>query len=67
MDGYITTKEASGLLGIAQSSVARLIYNKKLQATKFANVWMVNEESVREYLERNKGKDPHDPTRGIID
>jgi excisionase family DNA binding protein len=66
MEGYMTTKEAADFLGITQTSVSRLINRNLLKATRFGPVWMVEEQSVKEYHERNKGKSPHDPTRGEV-
>ena len=62
-EDYITTAQAAEILGVAQTTVARLIYRKVLKAEKFGPVWQVERGSVEAYRQANEGKAKHDPTR----
>ena len=64
MDDVMTTREAAEILGLAPESVARLLRVGALKGERFGRDWMVYRESVERYLEQNKGKSKHDPTRG---
>ena len=65
MEDYMTAKAAAKELGLAVSTISRLIDRNILKGEKFGPVWMVDAESVAAYKQRNEGKAKHDPTRGI--
>ena len=67
MADVMTTKEAAKILGLAPESVARLLRVGVLEGERFGRDWMVYRESVENYLEQNKGKAKHDPSRGKQD
>lgn len=50
-------------LRVSPFTILRLIRRKSIKAKRFGKSWMVDKKSVEEYLERNKDKAIHDPTR----
>ncbi len=48
-EGMITTKEASEIIGITIRGVVKLCKAGKLKAELFGRVYLVSEESAREY------------------
>lgn len=59
----MSTQEAADYLNVTTFTVLRLIRRESIEAKRFGKAWMVNKRSVQEYKERNKDKNPHDPTR----
>lgn len=45
-DKLLTTEEAAAQLGVNNSRVRQLILSKRLPATKFGNVWMIEEKDL---------------------
>jgi len=46
----ITVDEAAGILGVVPDHVRLLIRRGRIQATKFATVWLVDPVSVKKYI-----------------
>lgn len=46
----ITVDEAAGILGVVPDHVRLLIRRGRIEAARFSNVWLVDAESVRDYL-----------------
>jgi excisionase family DNA binding protein len=64
MEDFMTTVEAAKTMNVSITTVSRLINRGILKGQKFGPVWMVDRDSVQDYLERNEGKAKNDPTRG---
>ena len=49
---YVTTQQAAVMLGIVDSAVRHLLTGKKpkLRGKKWGNTWMVDLQSIAEYL-----------------
>ncbi len=60
----MSTQEAADHLKMTTFTVLRLIRRGSIKARRFGNAWMIDKQSIEEYLERNKAKNTHDPTRG---
>jgi excisionase family DNA binding protein len=61
---YITTKQAAKLLGLNQRHVSRLVKEGKLKGEPFGHVYMVDENSVREYSENRPKPGPKPKATG---
>ncbi len=55
-EGYISTTEAAGRLGISRQRVLQLINDGRLPAAKFANVYMIREADLRLVDDRQPGR-----------
>lgn len=64
MNDLLSTAEAASLLNIDQTSITRLLRQGKLMGRKAGGVWLVYQNSIEEYIEKNKDKAKNDPTRG---
>ena len=53
-DSWITTEEAVSLSGYNLPHLRRLIREDKIQGQKFGRTWMVNKDSLIDYLEKAK-------------
>lgn len=51
-DEWLTVKEAAELSGYHAETIRRLVREGKIQAKKFTFVWMVNRQSLVEYVEQ---------------
>lgn len=57
-DEYISTNDAAQHLGITRQRVLQLIKNERLQAEKFANVYMIRRTDLASVEERTQGRPP---------
>jgi excisionase family DNA binding protein len=55
----ITVEAAAGILGVVPDHVRLLIRRGRIEAARFSNVWLVDPESVRNYLTSGRT-----PTKG---
>ena len=55
-EGYISTTDAAGRLGITRQRVLQLIEAGRLPATLFANVYMIREEDLKLVEKRPAGR-----------
>lgn len=55
---YITTKEASDVLGVTRQRVLQLIQDGRIKAEKFANVYMIRRGDLNHIEERPMGRPP---------
>jgi excisionase family DNA binding protein len=51
-DEWLTVKEAAKLSGYDPEHIRRLIREDEIKARKFSIVWMVNRESLLEYVRK---------------
>lgn len=58
MDKYLSTSEAAARLGITRQRVIQLIASGKLRAEKFANVYVIQEEALKDVADRPTGRPP---------
>jgi len=58
---FISVREASERLGYSGSHIRQLLLANKIKGQKFANVWMVDAESLQKYRARMEqlGKRKH--------
>lgn len=54
MEEFITAKEGEELTGYTKEHIARLVRQKKVEGRKFALAWMIDKESLLEYMKRAK-------------
>jgi len=54
MDEWLTAKQAAELSGYNAETIRRLVRLEKIQAKKFSFIWMINRESLLEYVEKAK-------------
>jgi excisionase family DNA binding protein len=47
---YVTTKQAAEMLGVLQTSIAHLLYNKKIKGIKLGGMWLIYLPSLEHYL-----------------
>ena len=57
-EGYISTNEAAGVLGVTRQRVLQLIADGRLKAEKFANVYMIRRADLSRIEERPMGRPP---------
>lgn len=57
-DSFISTTEAAEELGITRQRVLQLIEQGRLQATKFANVYMIRRADLGAVSDRKPGRPP---------
>lgn len=57
-ENYITTKEASDVLGVTRQRVLQLIQDGRIKAEKFANVYMIRRGDLNHIEERPMGRPP---------
>lgn len=57
-EGYISTNEAAGVLGITRQRVLQLIMSGRLPAEKFANIYMIRRTDLRQVEDRTPGRPP---------
>jgi len=55
---FISTSEAAVQLGITRQRVLQLIESGRIEATKFANVYMIRKSSLVSVEERKPGRPP---------
>ena len=55
---FISTSEAAAQLGITRQRVLQLIASGRLEAMKFANVYMIRKASLVSIEERRPGRPP---------
>lgn len=56
MGNWITTAEAAKILGVTDTRIRQLIYEKRLVARKLSErVWLIDVDSVDEY-DRERGE-----------
>lgn len=62
---WITIKEAAKLTEYSVQYMRRIVRQGRVQARKWANVWMVHKESLLEYQREMQrlGSEKHDPWR----
>ena len=68
MGDLISTNEAAERLGISRQRVLQLIEAGRLPATKFANVYMIRGEDLKQVEDRPQGRPPKQPaetTQGL--
>jgi len=58
MGEHISTNEAAERLGISRQRVLQLISSGRLQAEKFANVYMIREADLKGVADRPVGRPP---------
>lgn len=63
-EGYISTNEAAGVLGITRQRVLQLIASGRLPAEKFANVYRIRRSDLRQVAERTPGRPPKAAQKG---
>jgi excisionase family DNA binding protein len=63
MEEIMSTREAAEYLQVTNFTILRLIRRESIKARRLGRIWLVDRRSVDDYIERNKGKAPHDPTR----
>lgn len=52
---YMTTKEASELLGVARRTITKWCVNEKLPfVQKFGWIWLINKTKLLKWLEKNE-------------
>ena len=61
---YITTKEASDVLGVTRQRVLQLIQDGRIKAEKFANVYMIRRVDLDHIEERPMGRPPKVAKKG---
>jgi excisionase family DNA binding protein len=52
----ISTAEAAKRLGVTDSRVRKMILSKRLKATKFGNVWMIDPKDLDALKDRKVGR-----------
>ena len=52
----ISTAEAAKRLGVTQSRVQKMIAAKRLKATKFGNVWLIDPKDLDTVKDRKVGR-----------
>jgi excisionase family DNA binding protein len=57
-EGYISTTDAAGRLGVTRQRVLQLIEAGRLPATLFANVYMIRESDLKLVKDRPAGRPP---------
>jgi len=57
-EGFISTNEAAGVLGITRQRVLQLITSGRLPAEKFANVYMIRRADLQQVEGRTPGRPP---------
>ena len=60
---YITTKQAAKKLGFNVRSIPYMVKKKTLDGVRIGHVWLVSENSVRNYLRKTRGFSKNDPRR----
>jgi excisionase family DNA binding protein len=63
-ENYITTKEASDVLGVTRQRVLQLIQDGRIKAEKFANVYMIRRRDLNHIEERPMGRPPKSSRKG---
>jgi excisionase family DNA binding protein len=63
-ENYITTKEASGVLGVTRQRVLQLIQDDRIKAEKFADVYMIRRVDLNHIEERPMGRPPRSAQKG---
>jgi len=63
LDEFFTTEEAAKFLDFTVASVRQLVYKKKLKSTRFGRSLLIPKTAVREYRDKTKGMNKHDPRR----
>jgi len=63
LSDFITTSQAARKLGFNARSIPYMLKNKTLEGVRVGRVWLVSEESVREYLRKTRGLSKNDPRR----
>lgn len=63
-ENYITTKEASDVLGVTRQRVLQLIQDGRIKAEKFANVYMIRRRDLNHIEERPMGRPPKTVKKG---
>jgi excisionase family DNA binding protein len=63
-ENYITTKEASDVLGVTRQRVLQLIQDGRIKAEKFANVYMIRRGDLNHIEERPMGRPPKAGKKG---
>jgi excisionase family DNA binding protein len=61
-DEFISTTEAAARLGVTRQRVLQLIENGRLDAKKFANVYMIRLASLENIGDRKPGRPPQAKT-----
>jgi excisionase family DNA binding protein len=50
--GFVyTVAEAASLAGVTEQSIYLALWSKRLKAKKIRNVWQIDGDSLREYIE----------------
>jgi excisionase family DNA binding protein len=65
LNEFMTTAEASKVLGFTVVSVRNLVYKKKLESVRFGRSLLIPKKAVKEYLEKTKGMNKNDPRRSL--
>jgi hypothetical protein len=55
-EGYISTNDADGVLGVTRQRVLQLIQDGRLKAQKFANVYMIRRGGLDHIEEKPVGR-----------
>jgi excisionase family DNA binding protein len=61
---FVTTEEAAEMLGFNSKSIRNMVYNGKIEYTRFGRSLLISRKSLKEYIERTKGMSKNDPRRG---
>ena len=61
----LTTSEVAERLGVTRWRVNQIIQSGKLKAAKFGQIYLINEDDLKEVLERPKVGRPPKSNKGI--
>lgn len=56
LDEWLTVKEAAEFSGYHENHIRRLLRGGGIQCRKWGNAWMVNRESLLEYLKKSRAQ-----------
>jgi excisionase family DNA binding protein len=61
MDDFLSTNDAAERLGVSRQRVLQLIEAGRLPAMKFANVYMIRTDDLKQVEDRPQGRPPKQP------
>ena len=61
-ESYISTNDAAAVLGITRQRVLQLITRGQLKAEKFANIYMIRKDDLKDVEDRPIGRPPKTAT-----
>ena len=54
LDGHVTATQAAGRIGCTERRVRQMLKEEKLRGQQVAGIWLVEEQSVEDYLVRKE-------------